>query len=165
VAAGGSRACQQTRHGRATTTRMAQDTTVGHRNEGRLGDASACRAGHACDEQVQHLRTGCFFLWETPGLGGVAVHCGVGRRVSFLSQCCGNTQKIQVSPRSHTTPLVTRLCRDVPRPSRLRHNTDVTRHGLTARTHDLHHIGACMRVLVNDVFLQPPRTTIYSSTT
>jgi hypothetical protein len=69
------------------------------------------------------------------------------------------------SSQSHITPLVACSCRDLPRPSRLRHNTDVTRHGLAARTHHLHHTGAACAYLMNHISLQAPITVIHTSTT
>jgi hypothetical protein len=45
-------ACHQIHHGRAMMIPMAPGTTVGHRSEGLLADASAYLAGHVCVEKL-----------------------------------------------------------------------------------------------------------------
>jgi ABC-type nickel/cobalt efflux system permease component RcnA len=131
---GGSRACRRTRRGRATTTHTAPDTTVDHRNEGRLGDALACRAGRACDEKVVSRTAWAhsdFFGLSTGGAGTTQVrrHGVYGIPLVRARSLRGNVQKIQVASTLAAAPgRCACMRRDWHTPRYcLRHSTDVTR--------------------------------------
>jgi hypothetical protein len=106
AAAGGSRACQRTHRGRATTTHTAPTTTVGHHSEGLVAaDALACRAGRACVEKSREGELGAFgFLGAIPGHGLGRYRIGTASRSLRHTFCLqqsfsrGIVQKIQVAP-------------------------------------------------------------------